>query len=392
MRTESSLAIAPVVPERRSGSVRDRGEEFGIALEAQVSAAENARELQKPEVTSDVSAGAQAFIDPTLVAVGQLASRSQSAEGGIKDEVQNELNSVKKDGDAIDAEADGGKTKRDFVHRDGSSAGSTATGAKAEADSEQVAGVSTGVNRSDVPAAGATATELAKNKENQGKTTDTAMNRPAEIGGAAAAVVAGKAGSENTRGGGSGKHSQVSAVDALGVLGRKTVFKVVVTERGPQADMDKFVSQTAKALAAAVKREGGTVVMRLNPENLGLLKVRVETNAGSVNARVEASESSARQLLVDDVESLRSALEAHGVCVEKIEIVRMDDLRGMNAENAGRSGTDLGNSGRQAEDRQRDEAERKDAMRGGEGSASEFMDEPAGVYLCGVELRVDAMA
>ncbi len=387
----SRLAAEPVAPEvRRISSARDRGEEFGIALEAQISAAETARELQA--VNERAAAGLQSNIDPTFVAVEQLASRPENAPGGLKSEVQDEMNSVKGGDEAVEADANRGRSEQNVVQREGKTA---ATGVASTNETAQlqpviaagsVAAAQGGTGKSEP------ATQTAKTNENSGKTPESVMSTTGALVPAVSTLSQGRTGSGNDSNGGTGKNTQVSAVEALGALGRKTVFKVVVTERSQNADMDKFVAQTAKALAAAVKREGGTIVMRLNPENLGLLKVRVETKAGSVNARVEASESSARKLLVDDVESLRSALEAHGVCVEKIEIVRMDDLQGMNAENSRGSGTDLGNSGRQAEDRQRDGAERRDAMRGLEEAASEFMDEPAGIYLCGVELRVDAIA
>ncbi len=397
----SRLGAEPVAQEvRRGGTVRDRGEEFGIALEAQISAAETARELQS--VNGRAAAAMQSNIDPTFVAVEQLASRSENVAGGLKSEVQDEMNSVKGEGDAVEADVGRGKDARSFVHRENSSAASAAANPKeTTAEPGQMQSV---IAAGSVAAAqggtgkGEPAAHVVKYNENYGKTPENAMGASGDMAPVVATVALGRTGSGNDNSSGTGRNSQVSAVEALGALGRKTAFKVVVAERAPNADMDKFVAQTAKALAAAVKREGGTIVMRMNPENLGLLKVRVETKAGSVNARVEASESSARQLLIDDVESLRSALEAHGVCVEKIEIVRMDDLQGLNAESSRGSGTDqgsgseLGNSGRQAEDRQRDGTERRDAMRGFEETASEFMDEPAGVYLCGVELRVDAIA
>lgn len=384
----SRLATAPVAQDVRRNSTRDRGEEFGIALEAQISAAETAREFQ---TLGERVADLQASFDPTSVAVEQLASRPEHVPGGLKSQVQDEMSSEKGDSEA--AEADEGRVKSEqVVQREGKSAGvvKANTIEAAQVQVEPVTGAVAGAQA--VARKGEPALEAEKPAEKQGKTVDSAMSRSAEVSSVAAVAQARTSGGHEKRDSGTGKNPHVSAVDALGALGRKTVFKVAVTERAQQADMDKFVAQTAKALAAAVKREGGTFVMRLNPENLGLLKVRVETKAGNVNARVEASESSARQLLVEDIESLRSALEAHGVCVEKIEIVRMDDPQGMSAADFRGSGTDPGNSERQAEDRQRDAAERRDAGRGVEEAAGEFMDESAGVYLCGVELRVDAIA
>jgi len=84
-------------------------------------------------------------------------------------------------------------------------------------------------------------------------------------------------------------------------------------------------------LAAVLKQGGGTAVLRLQPEHLGQLRIEVTIEADRVSARMEASSDAARELLMDSKETLRSALEARGLSVERIEVEtvrRQDDAGG----------------------------------------------------------------
>lgn len=75
-----------------------------------------------------------------------------------------------------------------------------------------------------------------------------------------------------------------------------------------------------RGLAAALRQGGGTVTLRLNPETLGSLKVQVSTQDAKIVAKFQASSDQARQLLTDNVESLRSAMESRGLNVDRIVI------------------------------------------------------------------------
>ena len=215
------------------------------------------------------------------------------------------------------------------------------------------------------------------------------------IGGVARAAGSASVGLSGTTetGASSGTNSRAGGLDvvsALGALSRKSVFKLETPAAAKDVDPEAFAAQAAKGMAAAIKKEGGTVVMRLTPENLGLLSVKVETGDGAVSARVEASESAARDLLARHVDRLQAALEAHGVRVERIDVVRMGDIQGVSG------GATTGTGGGV---QQRARAGAETAAATGRMDASEFgedtpglTEEPSGLYLHGVELRVDAMA
>ncbi len=80
------------------------------------------------------------------------------------------------------------------------------------------------------------------------------------------------------------------------------------------------VAQAMRGLAALLRNKGGRMTMRLAPEALGELRVSMRLEKDRVWAKIEASSDSARDLLKDQGGSLRSALEARGLRVERLEI------------------------------------------------------------------------
>ncbi len=90
----------------------------------------------------------------------------------------------------------------------------------------------------------------------------------------------------------------------------------------PEKGQGPIPAAALRGLAAALRQGGGTVTLRLNPETLGSLKVQVSTQDAKVIARFEASTDQARQLLLEHVESLRSAMESRGLSVDKIVVER----------------------------------------------------------------------
>ena len=65
---------------------------------------------------------------------------------------------------------------------------------------------------------------------------------------------------------------------------------------------------------------GGTMLIRLDPPELGALQVTVEMRDGTMNATFQTSNESATQLLSHSLGHLKTALEAQGVTVEKIQV------------------------------------------------------------------------
>jgi hypothetical protein len=92
------------------------------------------------------------------------------------------------------------------------------------------------------------------------------------------------------------------------------------TTRHLDVHAEAALGRVRQGLASLVQSKGGTMVMRLNPVELGEVRVQLDLNHGSVAARVEASSESARELLATGIDRLRAALEARGLKVDRIEV------------------------------------------------------------------------
>lgn len=83
---------------------------------------------------------------------------------------------------------------------------------------------------------------------------------------------------------------------------------------------DAFAAQLQRGIAAALNGSGGTVTMRLSPEVLGSLQVRLDLHGSTVAARFRVESDEARKLLDQHMPALRSALEARGLVVDRVVV------------------------------------------------------------------------
>ncbi len=106
----------------------------------------------------------------------------------------------------------------------------------------------------------------------------------------------------------------MSSKDAL----NKLSAQAPVLQRA--VEQQSIVLQTTRGLATALRQGDGTVTLSLQPPRLGRLKVHITVEDSMISARIEPSTETARQLLVGSEHSLRAALEARGLSVERIEV------------------------------------------------------------------------
>lgn len=99
----------------------------------------------------------------------------------------------------------------------------------------------------------------------------------------------------------------------------------------PPADQATLPNQVARGLAAAVRQRDGTLTLRLSPDFLGDIKIQVRVESGHVSAHIHAQTDQARQLLTESASTLRTALEAHGLVVERIEVAPAERHATMDA-------------------------------------------------------------
>ncbi|MBY0113917.1 MAG: flagellar hook-length control protein FliK [Phycisphaerales bacterium] len=113
-----------------------------------------------------------------------------------------------------------------------------------------------------------------------------------------------------------------------------------------QTDADAAATQISRGLTAALRNKGGQLTLWMNPESLGKLRVQLSIEGGTIAARFEATSEATKQLLTQNVDSLRSALEARGLKASNIEVVSIPDWSvKANTDQFGTQGSKAQNQG-----------------------------------------------
>ena len=106
-----------------------------------------------------------------------------------------------------------------------------------------------------------------------------------------------------------------------------------------RSEQAEIAPQIAKGLASLVLRDGGRAQIQLRPEALGRVDVDLTVQDGVVRASLSAENETARELLFENLDRLRSLLERRGLRVESLEVLDADREPGvlLNADD-GRGG------------------------------------------------------
>jgi hypothetical protein len=111
-----------------------------------------------------------------------------------------------------------------------------------------------------------------------------------------------------------------------------TILRPVVAPgaatRSTPARGEVLEAQISKGVAAALERGSGTLTLRLKPEALGQVNIRVTMKDGAVTARFEARTPEARELLEQSTPELQRSLEAAGLRVERLETTLVPEAQG----------------------------------------------------------------
>jgi flagellar hook-length control protein FliK len=86
------------------------------------------------------------------------------------------------------------------------------------------------------------------------------------------------------------------------------------------ADEAQFSSRVVRGLSAMVNQRGGVMNMRLDPPELGQLRVQMTIIRGTVSADFQAATPQAHALLEKNMVALRNALEGQGLTVERLAV------------------------------------------------------------------------
>lgn len=88
----------------------------------------------------------------------------------------------------------------------------------------------------------------------------------------------------------------------------------------PENTPDPNVARVARGLQNAIAQRGGSVTLRLQPPELGLVRIELAVANGAASVRFQADDESVRSLLSHQMSSLRHALERHGLSVERMDV------------------------------------------------------------------------
>lgn len=122
-------------------------------------------------------------------------------------------------------------------------------------------------------------------------------------------------------------NEDVAAPDGASTFTTSTIAKPALpsslipgeAQASPEA-LRTAAESVARGLAAAVNQRGGTIVLRLSPESLGLVRIHMSIEQGSVSVRMEATNPSAHGLLSQNLAMLRGSLESRGLTVDKLSV------------------------------------------------------------------------
>lgn len=107
--------------------------------------------------------------------------------------------------------------------------------------------------------------------------------------------------------------------------GRATPQVAQAQAAGPMSnlteiDSEQVMQRALNGVRSAISQKGGTVHLRLSPPELGSLRIQVRMANGLVQATFTASSSTAGNLLTEHMQTLRHALQSHGLTVENLNV------------------------------------------------------------------------
>lgn len=144
--------------------------------------------------------------------------------------------------------------------------------------------------------------------------------------------------------------------------------------------------QIMRGMMSLLSGKGGMIMLKLQPEALGTVRVNMQIKAGSVSVRLQAETPEARRLLSESMDVLRRGLQQQGYKVEQITVQSISRNDGGSESGANNSNSDdhAGSRSGQRHDagsgasrgRADDDASSGRRSRGDRRAASDEIDEP----------------
>ena len=80
------------------------------------------------------------------------------------------------------------------------------------------------------------------------------------------------------------------------------------------------VARVARGLRGMVNQHGGSLTIRLDPPELGVVRVQMHMDRGTVSVDFHAGQESVRTLLSHQLGQLKHLLEVQGLTVDKLQV------------------------------------------------------------------------
>lgn len=107
-------------------------------------------------------------------------------------------------------------------------------------------------------------------------------------------------------------------------------------------ESDRFSGRIVRGMSTMINQRGGVMTMRLDPPELGQLRIQMTIVQGVVTAEFHAANEQARAMLDRNLATLRTSLENSGLTVDRLHV-----SAGHNAQNA--DGRETGNESNNSE-------------------------------------------
>ena len=107
-----------------------------------------------------------------------------------------------------------------------------------------------------------------------------------------------------------------------------------------EVDTQENVDRVVRAARLSAARGNSQITLRLDPPELGSVRVQIKQSAGGVSVLIQATNSSAKEMLQHNSGELRNALGAQGINTNQIEIELRLDLNNEQASGQQYQGSD----------------------------------------------------
>ncbi|MBI1247364.1 hypothetical protein GC197_05895 [bacterium] len=171
---------------------------------------------------------------------------------------------------------------------------------------------------------------------------------PAATGVAASAAPASSTAPASATDGNGGEVNNLATLLQRG-LQRGTLQKSTQAKQRPRLDPKqqvRLINRVARAVQTTPP--GQSIKIRLNPSELGQLKVEIKIEGGNMTAKIEAENPATRHVLMENLPQLRDRLAENNIHVQQFEVDLMGQQNPQGGTLSGQADQSSGQSGQQS--------------------------------------------